>query len=336
MDGLLVIDKPAGPTSHDVVARVRRALGERRIGHTGTLDPAASGVLPLVLGRATRLARFLSASDKSYDAVVRLGHATDTQDADGTGIGPAHHGPWPSFETINRALDAFRGAFLQQPPAFSAKKIDGERSYRAARRAKRERSADPALPASPATPALPAPVRVTTTAINLVAVDNELVTLRIDCSAGFYVRALAHDLGQALGTGAHLAGLRRTRSGDITLHDAVALDVVERDPISAAGALVPLSRMLPRLLSVRLTDEGVRHALHGRDLGPGDVQTEGASVFKQPLVDSVPAAPALPALPVLPVLPVLFVRLVDPAGDLVAIGAQNHGSGLLHPAVVLV
>src|SRR5688572_13593351 len=133
MDGLLIIDKPSGPTSHDVVARVRRALGERRIGHTGTLDPAATGVLPLVLGRATRLARFLSASDKSYEAVVRLGVGTDTQDAAGAPSGPSYRGALPSREAIDRALDAFRGTFVQQPPAYSAKKIAGHRSYKIAR-----------------------------------------------------------------------------------------------------------------------------------------------------------------------------------------------------------
>src|SRR5262250_1793281 len=123
MDGLLVIDKPAGPTSHDVVARVRRVLGERRIGHTGTLDPAASGVLPLVLGRATRLARFLSAGDKRYEAVVRFGVATDTYDAEGTPIGAARRGVTPPREEIDAMLRSFRGTFVQQPPAFSAKKI---------------------------------------------------------------------------------------------------------------------------------------------------------------------------------------------------------------------
>ena len=138
MDGLLIVDKPAGPTSHEVVARVRRALNERRIGHTGMLDPAATGVLPLVLGRATRLARFLSASDKAYDAVFRLGVATDTNDAEGTPAGPSYQGPLPSSEAIDRALDAFRGTFLQQPPAYSAKKIDGRRSYRIARAAARD------------------------------------------------------------------------------------------------------------------------------------------------------------------------------------------------------
>src|SRR5882762_9257026 len=124
MDGLLVVDKPSGPTSHDVVARLRRVLGERRVGHTGTLDPMASGVLPLVVGRATRLARFLSAGDKAYDAVVRLGVTTDTYDADGVPCGPARTRPGGgvfSREEIDRALDPFRGTFAQTPPRYSAK-----------------------------------------------------------------------------------------------------------------------------------------------------------------------------------------------------------------------
>ena len=133
MDGVLVIDKPAGPTSHDVVARMRRRLGERSIGHTGTLNPTATGVLPLVVGRATRLARFLSCGDKAYDAVVRLGIATDTGDAAGTAVGEPFAGPMPVREAIERALDAFRGSYLQQPPAYSAKKIAGRRSYAIAR-----------------------------------------------------------------------------------------------------------------------------------------------------------------------------------------------------------
>ena len=173
MDGLLIIDKPAGPTSHDVVARVRRALGERRIGHTGTLDPAATGVLPLVLGRATRLARFLSASDKSYDAVVRLGVATDTDDAEGTPAGPVYQGPLPVARGDRSGARRFRGTFLQQPPAYSAKKIDGRaqlRAARARRRVKRYVSLAPGpLPCLPFPPC-PAPVtRRPRTAIDLIA-----------------------------------------------------------------------------------------------------------------------------------------------------------------------
>src|SRR3954467_15196315 len=121
MDGLLVVDKPGGPTSHDVVARVRRALDERRVGHTGTLDPAATGVLALVLGRATRLAQFLSGTSKSYEAIVRFGFATDTADAQGRAMERASRAPMPSREAIDEALGEFRGTFLQQPPAFSAK-----------------------------------------------------------------------------------------------------------------------------------------------------------------------------------------------------------------------
>ena len=121
MDGLLVVDKPSGPTSHDVVARMRRTLHEKRIGHTGTLDPMATGLLLLVLGKATRLAKFLSASDKSYDAIVRFGFATDTADAQGRPVGPVVEHATPPRDAIDAALDAFRGTFLQQPPAYSAK-----------------------------------------------------------------------------------------------------------------------------------------------------------------------------------------------------------------------
>jgi tRNA pseudouridine55 synthase len=346
MDGLLIVDKPAGPTSHDVVARVRRALGEPRIGHTGTLDRAATGVLPLVLGRATRLARFLGASDKSYDAVIRLGVATDTNDAEGTRTGPSYQGPLPSRDVIDRALDAFRGAFLQQPPAYSAKKIGGHRSYRIARAAARSQAESsqrfsggagtpPGVPnaaaalgapppartdadASPQTARhgrgrspLPAPASVTARAIDIVSVAGDCVTIHVTCSAGFYVRALAHDLGQQLGVGAHLASLCRTRSGDITLDQALALDAIEREPGRGVRAVVPLSRMLPGLSAVILTSEGVRHAVHGRDLGPDDTEKG--------------VRPPYP----------FFVRLVDSGGDLVAIASPAGASGFLHPAIVL-
>ena len=258
MDGLLIIDKPCGPTSHDVVARVRRAIGERRIGHTGTLDPAASGVLPLVLGRATRLARFLSAGDKSYEAVVRLGVATDTYDAEGVPVGPTHDGARPSIADIEQALDSLRGTFLQQPPRYSAKKIDGQRSYKLARAHARSRSREPREPREPgAPPANPLPVSVTAHAIDILGREGELLTLRVDCSAGFYIRSLAQDLGERLGIGAHLAMLRRTRSGGLTLADAVSLDALERaledDPDAASCWLIPLSGMLSHFPAVVLT-----------------------------------------------------------------------------------
>jgi tRNA pseudouridine55 synthase len=308
MDGVLLLDKPSGPTSHDIVARVRRVTGERRIGHTGTLDPLASGLLVLVLGRATRLARFLSVDDKSYDAQIRLGIATDTYDALGAPT-RSHAGPMPAREEIERALDAFRGTFLQQPPAYSAKKIGGQRSYRLARATRRT---VPALPADPAHPALPAPASVTAHAIEMTGCDGDVVTLRVDCSSGFYVRSLAHDLGQRLGTGAHLTALRRTRVGGFALASALTLEHLERTPSAAAGALIPLPEMLVELASVTLTPEGVVRAVHGRDVGAGDMESQSPNAESR-----------------------LLVRLLDQAGDLVALAAPVGHTALLHPFVVL-
>ena len=307
MDGLLIIDKPAGPTSHDVVARARRLLRERRIGHTGTLDPFATGVLPLVLGRATRLARFLSAGDKWYEATVRLGVVTDSYDTTGNPVGPVHGGPWPSLEAIDRALDEFRGQFLQRPPAFSAKKIGGRRSYRLARAAA---SAGADANPSRALPAMPAAVGVTAHAIDVVAVEQERVTVRIRCSAGFYVRSLAHDLGERLGIGGHLVALRRTRSGDFDIGDAISLDAAERDADAARSAVIPLARMLPGLAAVVLTEAGTRHVRHGRDLQPAD------------LVDGLAIVHG-------------SVRLLDQTGQLVGVAQPGTLPGTLHPSIVL-
>jgi tRNA pseudouridine55 synthase len=243
-DGLLIVDKPAGPTSHDVVARMRRALREPRIGHTGTLAPMATGVLLLVVGKATRLAKFLSASDKSYDAVVRFGFATDTADAQGRPLGPAGDGAMPAREAIDAALDAFRGTFMQQPPAFSAKKIEGRRSYQLARAARatadarlgpaRSVVADPVDLTEAA--ARPAPARVTAHGIHIVSVADDWVRLRIDCSAGFYIRSLAHDLGERLGVGAHRSP-RRTRTGDFALDRRDGARRGRTRPHAAAAAL---------------------------------------------------------------------------------------------------
>jgi len=303
MDGLLVIDKPPGPTSHDVVAIMRRVLGERRIGHTGTLDPAASGVLPLVLGRATRLARFLSAGDKRYEAVVRFGVATDTYDGEGTPVGTARKGVRPAREAIEAALDAFRGTFVQQPPSYSAKKIAGRRSYDMARAGS---SFDDA-------PALPAPVKVTVHRLEITRIEDDDVTLDVECSAGFYVRSLAHDLGRLAGVGAHLAALRRTLSAGLTLDDSMPLEFAERSREDTMAAVVSIDRMLPWLDAITLTDEGVLRAVHGRDIGRSEVAA-----------GSVTAAG-----------PTTVVRLIDELGRLVAIAEATDAPGVLHPAVVL-
>jgi len=298
MDGLLIVDKPAGPTSHDVVSRMRRLLREKRIGHCGTLDPAATGVLLLVVGRATRLSQFLSASDKAYEAVVRLGFATDTGDAEGQPVGPVSRAPLPSKAAIESALEEFRGTFLQQPPAYSAKKIDGTRSYKLAR-------------SQPALPALPALASVTAHAIDIVSLDGDSVTLRVECSAGFYVRSLAHDLGQRLGIGGHLAALRRTRSGDFTIDQSTSLEAIERDPQLAVDAMIPLAEMLPAFASVTLTAEGVLRAVHVRELGPADTEKG------------------------LPARASSFVRLLDQSGQLIGLAEPVGSTSLLHPSVVL-
>lgn len=319
MDGLLIIDKPSGPTSHDVVARLRRVLRERRVGHTGTLDPMATGVLPLVIGRATRLARFLSASDKAYEAVIALGYATDTGDRLGAPLGSRAQtapGAIPPREAIERALDEFRGTFLQQPPAYSAKKIAGRRSYALARAG----SVPDSVPES-----VPHPVSVTVHGLELVAIQGHHVTLSLRCSAGFYVRSLAHDLGQRLGTAAHLADLRRTRSGDYTVNDAIPLDAAERDPGATALRLIPLAHMLRRFPVVELTADGVRRARHGQDVGPGLGVGESGFGSTNAECESVPANPESLGL----------YRLLDPAGELVGIAEPTRVAGLLHPFVVL-
>ena len=311
MDGLLIVDKPTGPTSHDVVARVRRLLGESRVGHTGTLDPAASGVLPLVLGRATRLAQFLSQSDKVYEATITLGVSTDTCDALGQKVGAAYEGPFPAMDAVDRALDQFRGSFSQQPPAFSAKKVDGRRSYKNAREARKASTLPGPLASREQSESKgPAPVVVTAHAIDLLRVDGAHAQLRVHCSAGFYVRSLAHDLGERLGTGGHLSALRRTRSGQADIARAVPLEDLERDASLAARVAVPLGEMLPELPSLVLTPEGAKRAIHGRDLGPRDA-----------LRSSGESAP--------------LVRLLDAGGDLLAIAEAGRSPGLLHPFVVL-
>ena len=301
VDGLLVIDKPAGPTSHDVVARVRRLVGQRRVGHTGTLDPLATGVLPIVLGRATRLARFVTATDKTYEATVRLGYATATDDSDGPMVGACYSGPMPSIGAIDDALEAFRGQFLQRPPVVSAKKVGGTRSHRLARRDGLCRD-----PAATPTIVLPAqPVRVSRLVI--AGLDGDRLSLTVECSAGFYVRALARDLGERLGIGAHLTSLRRTQTGELTLREAIALERAEREAHTLAELIVPIARMLTHLPAVTLGDAAVLRTVQGRDVEAGAAAMEGR-----------------------------HVRLLDERGDLVAIAERSAlAPGLLHPSVVL-
>ena len=205
MNGLLVFDKPPGLTSHDVVSLVRRATGERSVGHLGTLDPMATGVLPLLLGKWTRLAQFFGAAEKQYEGTIRFGWATDTYDAEGQ---PSAE-PQPLTQTLEQlqALGAcFRGTIDQMPPVFSAKKIGGVPAYKLARAGKE-------VPVKPA--------RITIHDFHLTALDGNQASFTMHVSAGGYVRSVAHELGAMAGCGAHLASLRRTKAGPFTLAEAV-------------------------------------------------------------------------------------------------------------------
>ncbi|MEO5896159.1 MAG: tRNA pseudouridine(55) synthase TruB [Vicinamibacterales bacterium] len=302
VDGVLVIDKPSGPTSHDVVSRARRALHEKRIGHTGTLDPLATGVLPLVVGRATRLAWFLSAGQKSYEAHIRFGSATASYDAAERLAAGEPPPPAPDLvpEQIESALQAFTGTYLQAPPAYSAKKIGGVAAHRLARRD---------------TPVQPEPVTVTVSELRLGGYQDGLALVKVTATAGFYVRSLAHELGARLGCGAHLEGLRRIRAGTFTLADAVPLETVESEGSAARLHLLPLETLLPDFPAVRLNDRGERRVSHGNSVSFEDVASES---------DQFVGAGDHP-----------HVRLMTAAGALLAIARPSPG-GILRPTVVLV
>ncbi len=210
MNGLLVIDKPSGMTSHDVVSRLRRATGESMIGHLGTLDPLATGVLPVLLGKYTRLAQFFGPLAKTYTGTIRFGFATDTYDADGVPVAPAAMGvPLPSNQEIQTAAALFRGQVEQTPPPFSAKKIDGKPAYKSARRGES---------------VVLKPVSLLIEEFVIGERQGEYAEFTIRISSGGYVRSVAHDMGKALGCGAHLARLRRIAAGPFTLDQALTLE----------------------------------------------------------------------------------------------------------------
>jgi len=210
--GLLLVDKPAGMTSHDVVQHVRRVYGERSIGHLGTLDPFATGLLVLLLGRATRLATFIDTEPKVYVAIIKFGEETDTDDATGTVVRTA---PSPRESDIRSAVDALTGTIAQVPPAYSAKSVDGTRAYDAARRGQ---------------PLDLAAVSVTVHQWELGKLSGDSVAAIITCSGGTYIRALARDLGRLTSSAAHLESLRRTRVGTFDVRDASTLDDLAANP----------------------------------------------------------------------------------------------------------
>jgi tRNA pseudouridine55 synthase len=314
LSGALIVDKPSGPTSHDMVALARRALREPRIGHTGTLDPLATGVLILLVGRATRVAQYLVSDEKEYLADVRLGISTPTYDAQSlpeqatlrARPSSGTNGECPAF--VVRALEGFRGTFLQTPPPHSAKKVGGRRAYE---RARNEQPVE--LP----------PVEVAVSTLQLVsctpglelALAGGCLRLRIVCSAGFYVRSLAHDLGEVLGCGAHLEALRRIRAGRFGIDRAVTAESIATDPEAIRDRWIGTNELLGHLAAITVSEEGARRVAHGNTVSPEHIVRGEA-----PTVDSGHT-----------------VRLLDGSGSVLAIAERRGRAGaVLQPLTVLV
>jgi len=248
IDGILVVDKPRGKTSHDVVESVRRMVGFRQIGHLGTLDPLASGVLVLALGRATRLARFYGSRRKRYTCAVRFGFATDTYDADGEALGP-DSAPTLNAERVAALAQQFLGKTAQTPPSFSAKKIHGRPAHELARKKK---------------PVKLDPVEVEVFEFQLTGVEDSIARFVVECGSGTYIRSLAHDLGKLHGCGAHLAEIVRTAVGEFTLDQAASLPELERDAKvgEIIGRVIRLENLLPdlpRATVLPIVEKRIRH-----------------------------------------------------------------------------
>jgi tRNA pseudouridine55 synthase len=293
VDGVIVVDKEEGWTSHDVVSKMRRIANTKKIGHLGTLDPIATGVLPLVIGRATRLAQFYTRSDKIYEAVIRFGFATDTYDRAGT---PCSSPSEPRIEAaeLERLLDNFRGDILQAPPPVSAKKVGGVRAYKLARQ---QEPVD--LP--------PAPVKIYE--LTLLEINGATARLRAHCSGGTYMRSIAHDLGQALGFGAHLHDLRRISSAEFNLEYAHTLPQLQQlaDEDRLLEALVPAARLLPDFPCVYMEPLTAGQIRQGRNFPVSPFRIQQGT---------------------------RYVKAVSGEGDLIAIG-EAVLPNLYHPAVVL-
>ncbi len=291
MDGILNINKPSGWTSHDVVQKVRGILREKRIGHTGTLDPMATGVLVLCAGRATRIAKYIEAGEKEYTAVMRLGIITDTQDADGRVIETRAYSP-PAPAALYEALQRFTGTIMQRPPAFSAVKVAGVPSYMLAREGK-----DVKLE----------PKRITIHSIELLEYSDPFVRFHVRCTKGTYIRALCADVGAALGMGAHLFALQRTRSGRFRVEEAVTMEGLSAiaDKGEAASVMMPIDEALADFPAAALATAEAAKVSHGNQ------------VF-------CPAALANHSS--------LFARVRDHAGNLIAVARIE--AGMLKPEVV--
>jgi tRNA pseudouridine55 synthase len=293
VDGAVVVDKPSGWTSHDVVNKIRRLAGTKKVGHLGTLDPGATGVLPLVIGRATRLAQFYTRNDKVYEGVIHFGYSTDSYDADGQPTSPACDIVVDRNE-LEMALQKFRGPFAQIPPPVSAKKIAGRPAYELARKQQ---------------PFELKPVDVEVYALDLLDLEGSEAAVRVHCSAGTYLRSIAHEAGQALGCGAFLKSLRRTASGDFKIEAARTLEQLAA--LAEAGhfaeAVIPAAQLLPEFPAEMVDALTAGQIRNGRDfrISPFHVRSEGR-----------------------------FVKAVTPEGQLVAIG-EARLPHLYHPVLVL-
>ena len=303
MDGILIIDKPAGITSHDVVARVRRILQTKRVGHTGTLDPFATGVMVILIGQATRLAQFLDKDEKEYEAVLRFGFETDTGDLTGQMQNAECRMQNEEIGKVLAATDwaevfaGFRGQIEQTPPMYSAKKIDGKKLYEHARKGETiERK----------------PISLTIHQLEIID-DSEIrnpqsaIRIRVACSAGTYIRTLAEDIGRKVGVGAHLAELRRTRAGKFNIEQSVTLENLEQIE-DKQGALIPMDEAVSHLTAFTLNPDRVGKTKSGMSTRVFDAQF----AVGQP------------------------IRMIDEDGKLIAIGAYDETENSVRPKVVLV
>jgi tRNA pseudouridine55 synthase len=293
VDGVIIVDKAREWTSHDVVNKMRRLAGTRKVGHLGTLDPGATGVLPLVIGRATRLAQFFTRNDKTYEGVIHFGYSTDSYDMDGEAT--SQETPVTlEREALEALLDRFRGALLQTPPPVSAKKIAGRPAYELARKGQ---------------PVELKPVAVEVYDLQIVAIEGCEATIRMHCSAGTYVRSIAHDAGQALGCGAFLKALRRTASGDFKIEQARTLEelavLVQEERLGEA--LIPAAQLLPGFPAELVDTITVGQIRNGRDFRVSPFQArEGTR----------------------------YVKAITPHGELIAIGEMRLPH-VYHPVLVL-
>lgn len=300
--GVVVMDKPSGLTSHDVVARTRRVIGTRQVGHFGTLDPFATGVLPLSVGKATRFAQFYLKSRKAYRGTIRFGFSTNTYDATGE---PTSEPVSPKLDQaiLEKVLAGFTGRLMQTPPPFSAKRVHGVRAYELARRRR---------------PVHLAPVEVEIYALELLGMEGDRMEFAVECSGGTYVRSLAHDVGQKVNCGAHLAGLRRTAVAEFTEDQAVSLDELAK--FIGEGELekwlVPLESLLPDCPEFVVGGREETNVRHGHSFQLAQTAWSGRG-----------SAQGLP-----PVMTLL--KILNPERRLIAV-ARHVAGNIYHPDLVL-